>query len=162
MLTSRILLSAVFRCCYNGYHDCVYILTIVLALFEGRLESMKKKRKNERELEFDSMIGKRLREQRERNGYTREKFSTLSSIDDKFLYEIETGRKGLSAYKLFCACKVLGITMDSMSGDVFVGQQTYDKIISLLDLFTPTELRSIEGIIRNLLEFKENDSIDDV
>lgn len=126
-----------------------------------KAKSMKKKRKDEREREFDAMIGGRLREHRERNDYTRERFSALSGIDDKYLYEIETGRKGLSAYKLFCACKALGITMDSMSGEP-LECQAYDTIISLLGLFDSDELRSIEKIIRNLYEFKERDTTNDV
>lgn len=40
--------------------------------------------------DFNITVGKRIRELRENNGYTREK---LAEMNDKFLYEVETGKK---------------------------------------------------------------------
>ncbi len=45
-------------------------------------------------------IGKRIKSLRIRRGLTREKMSEVSGISTSFLYEIETGRKGLSVKTL--------------------------------------------------------------
>ena len=43
---------------------------------------------------FDVQVGRRIRELREIENYTREAFSEKVEISAKFLYEIETGKKG--------------------------------------------------------------------
>lgn len=45
----------------------------------------------------DARIGERIRELREIHNYTREAFAEKVDISAKFLYEIETGKKGFSA-----------------------------------------------------------------
>ena len=45
-------------------------------------------------------IGKRIWELRNRNGYTREYLSEKANISSRFLYEIETGKKGMSVQVL--------------------------------------------------------------
>jgi len=45
-------------------------------------------------------------------GYTRESLSERADISPKFLYEIETGRKGFSAVVLFNLCQALDIDCD--------------------------------------------------
>lgn len=43
----------------------------------------------------DNHIGERIREMREMQNYTRELFAEKVDISSKFLYEIETGKKGI-------------------------------------------------------------------
>ena len=62
--------------------------------------------------EFNIILGNRIRNLREECGYTREKFAELADINDKYLYEIESGRKGLSAKKLYNISHAFGISMD--------------------------------------------------
>ena len=57
-------------------------------------------------------IGKRIRELREQQGYTREKFAELAGINEKYLYEVETGKKDLSEQKIYDVSFTLGVTMD--------------------------------------------------
>lgn len=45
----------------------------------------------------DIRVGERIRELREVQNYTREAFAEKIDISAKFLYEIETGKKGFSA-----------------------------------------------------------------
>ena len=61
---------------------------------------------------FYSNAGGRIRELREANGYTREKFSEIADISPKFLYEIETGKKGFSASTLYRIAKGLCISCE--------------------------------------------------
>lgn len=60
----------------------------------------------------NKIIGQRIREMREAHSYTREALAELVDISDKFLYEIETGRKGFSADVLCRLSKVLSVSCD--------------------------------------------------
>lgn len=48
-------------------------------------------------------IGERIRKLREEKGITREELATRAEITTKFLYEVENGKKGMSANNL---CKI--------------------------------------------------------
>lgn len=56
--------------------------------------------------------GKRIKELRNKKGYTREELSKLVKISPKFLYEIETGNKGFSAQTLSSLAYVLNTSCD--------------------------------------------------
>ena len=56
--------------------------------------------------------GERIRELREIQTYTREAFAEKIDISPKFLYEIETGKKGFSADVLGRISKALSISCD--------------------------------------------------
>jgi transcriptional regulator with XRE-family HTH domain len=66
---------------------------------------------NSKEL-FNISVGKKIKERRLELGLTREKLSELTQISDKFIYDIEVGKKGMNAYTLFKIAKALGVTMD--------------------------------------------------
>ena len=56
--------------------------------------------------------GKRIREERERKGYSRECLAELCEISGKHLYEIECNAKGFSARVLYELAKNLGVSCD--------------------------------------------------
>lgn len=62
--------------------------------------------------EFYYNAGNRIRELRERKGYTREKLAEYSNLSTKFLYEIETGQKGFSAKTLYKLSEALSVESD--------------------------------------------------
>lgn len=49
---------------------------------------------------------------RVKNQYTREAFAEIVGISTKFLYEIETGKKGFSANTLYKIATSLGVSCD--------------------------------------------------
>lgn len=57
-------------------------------------------------------IGKRVREQREYMGKTREEFSEKLEISERFLTDIELGNRGMSFTTLIRLCKILSISSD--------------------------------------------------
>ena len=61
-----------------------------------------------------SVIGKRLRKQREYMGMTREEFAEKTDISWQFLAEIENGTKGMSAETLYKICTAFGISADHL------------------------------------------------
>ena len=60
----------------------------------------------------DIHIGTRIRELREIQNYTREAFAEKIEISSKFLYEIETGKKGFSADTLCRISQALSVSCD--------------------------------------------------
>lgn len=60
----------------------------------------------------NSAIGGRIREIREIKGYTREQLAEYAEISANFLWEIESGRKGLKVQNLAKLARALGISTD--------------------------------------------------
>lgn len=56
--------------------------------------------------------GKRIRKLREIRGMSREEFAERIGISSKFLYEIETGKKGFSAQTLSLVAESLDTSCD--------------------------------------------------
>ena len=62
--------------------------------------------------DFNAEIGLRVRQRRKDLKYTREKLAYMASISDKFLYDIEVGKKGISAKTLFSLTQALDVSAD--------------------------------------------------
>lgn len=96
--------------------------------------------------EFEAEIGNRIRTLRERAGYSREKMSEIANIGAKFLYEIETGKKGMSAYTLLNISRALNVSCDYiLKGEA--GSTDYSYALSLLASADKAHLSDIEQIL---------------
>ena len=73
---------------------------------------------------IDIQIGKRIRELRKQQNSTREGLAEKAGISAKFLYEIETGKKGFSIDILGKLSRALAVSCDYI---VFVEKKTYEK-----------------------------------
>lgn len=80
-------------------------------------------------------IGLRIRNLREAKGYSRDQLSEMTEISSKFLYEIETGQKGLSAATLYRLSKKLSISADYLlCGHInFNDKHDFDRTVTLLN-----------------------------
>ena len=67
-------------------------------------------------------VGIRIKELRESKKFTREELAEKADISSKFLYEVEKGRKGLSADTLLKISRTL-----SCSCDYILTGKTYEK-----------------------------------
>lgn len=95
--------------------------------------------------------GRRIYLLRMMRGYTREELAERADISAKFLYEIETGRKGFSAGVLYNICGVLGVRCDYiMTGDE---GENYDIQLSrTMQLFDQKQSLYISGILKEIYE----------
>ncbi|MDR0324631.1 MAG: helix-turn-helix domain-containing protein [Oscillospiraceae bacterium] len=66
--------------------------------------------------EFKRDVGKRIKEKRVAMKLSREEFSYQADISPKFLYDIESGRKGLSAENLRKVAQALAVSTDWLVG----------------------------------------------
>ena len=57
-------------------------------------------------------IGQRIQKLREKQGYTREHLAEIAEISDRFLTDIETGRKGTSSTTILKLAIALNTTTD--------------------------------------------------
>ena len=67
--------------------------------------------------EFNAYLGKRVKTTRLKLGLTREQLAELARVSDKFIYDIEVGKKGVSAWVLVKIAMALGVSMDWLAGD---------------------------------------------
>ena len=84
-------------------------------------------------------------------GYTREALAELAEISPKFLYEIETGKKGFSALVLNNICNALHVNSDY----ILTGKQevSYDqKLVMVLELFSKEKTEQISKILKEIYE----------
>lgn len=100
----------------------------------------------------DIHIGERIRKLREERKYTREAFAEKADISAKFLYEIETGKKGFSADTLCKISRALSVSCDYiMLGDEAEHKGNRD-IICVLEMPEPRQVSKIRDILNLLSE----------
>lgn len=100
----------------------------------------------------DIRVGERIRELREVQNYTREAFAEKVDISAKFLYEIETGKKGFSADTLSRISVALSISCDYIMFGEETGHYTSEKIMCVLETMKPTQVCQIQNILQILYE----------
>lgn len=89
------------------------------------------------------------------NHYTRETFAELVGISPKFLYEIETGRKGFSASTLYKIASTLGVSCDYIMTGSTRGEGINQGI---MELFDESQLRRIEDILQLIHDIAVSDT----
>lgn len=107
---------------------------------------------------FKREIGKRIRQIREEKEMTREQLAANAEITSKFLYELENGKKGLSANTLLKVANALSCSCDYIllgvkSGDGSYGSGNIDT--QLLKSFNEKQCKIISEILQLLLELNE-------
>ncbi|MCI8926513.1 MAG: helix-turn-helix transcriptional regulator [Lachnospiraceae bacterium] len=103
-------------------------------------------------------IGLRIRGLREANCYTRDAFAEKIHISSKFLYEIETGKKGFTAEILFRISRALCVSNDYiLSGNE--GSKLPDKVIGILESFSPEQMEHVQGILKLVQEMSAGKAV---
>ncbi|MCC8151468.1 MAG: helix-turn-helix domain-containing protein [Lachnospiraceae bacterium] len=95
--------------------------------------------------DFNRRSGKRILEIRTRRQYSRECLSELAGISAKFLYDIEMGRKGCSAYIMYCLASALGTSVDYLLG---IDEDDGTQIEELCRMFHGEQKESLAAILR--------------
>lgn len=91
-------------------------------------------------------IGERILNVRTMRGYTRDFVAGSAGISTKFLYEIETGKKGFSAMVLQKLCNTLEVGSDYL----LTGRSEveYDhKLIKTMELFPQEQKEKVRRIL---------------
>lgn len=98
--------------------------------------------------------GERIMLLRSDRGYTREQLAGLADISEKFLYEIEMGKKGFSAITLLNLSRALEVSLNYiMTG---TGSRKYeDEIVATLEKFKPNSLEMVDRLLKTAYELSQ-------
>lgn len=95
--------------------------------------------------------GKRIHELRLSKKMSREQFADKAGISDKFLYEIESGRKGISAQNLLRIANALGVSCDY----ILTGQWekgTDDNMSDIVKLLKKKDVPKVSRLLSAITE----------
>ena len=102
--------------------------------------------------DFYKNIGNSIKSARLKKNYTREYLSELAGISSKFLYEIEIGKKGCSAYTLFRLVDALKIKKDyAMDSEIKLDFE--HKINEIIERLSLEQINIIREVIELLYEY---------
>jgi transcriptional regulator with XRE-family HTH domain len=90
-------------------------------------------KKEETDMIVRRQVGQRIRELREIQHYTREGFAAKIEMSTKYLYEIEAGRKGVSAEILSKIAVALSVSTDYILFGIDSGNQSTEKVLTVLE-----------------------------
>ena len=94
-------------------------------------------------------IGLRIQEVRKEQNMTREELAEKAEISTKFLYEIEIGKKGLSAESVLKISRALSISSDYLLTGEGKSKSKYSKF----DNLSQKQLKRLEKIVKLTYEF---------
>ena len=101
-------------------------------------------------------IGSRIKALREVRGYTREELAEKAEISSKFLYEVEKGRKGLSADTLLKISRILSCSCDYiLTGETFIKNDD-EQLTQLLQRFNEKDREYAVKVLTLMQEMHEN------
>ena len=100
----------------------------------------------------DMCMGERIRKLRESRHYTREVLAEKADISAKFLYEIETGKKGFSAETLCKISRALCVSCDFIMRGEKGEQSENQEIIYVLETLEPRQVEKIRDILSVLTQ----------
>lgn len=99
-----------------------------------------------------AQIGIRLREKREKAGYTREKLGELCSLSPRFIANIELGDSTFSLDSLMTVCKVLSCSSDYLLFGNHLDSGVWDESISKLRQLDTKYQEPVNKTIQGLIE----------
>lgn len=98
-------------------------------------------------------VGARLRDLRKERGYSREELSESADISVKFLYEIETDKKGFSAHTLMKLAEALGVSTDY----IMTGHSRKKHANATMENIRPNTLEEVEVLLKLAYEWIKQD-----
>lgn len=104
---------------------------------------------NKKEINIE--IGARVKHQRERAGYTQEKFAELLEMETNSISALEQGAVGMSLTTMKKMCILLSISADELLFDITPNNNT-DIIAARLRKLSPTQFEIASDIISKLVE----------
>lgn len=79
-------------------------------------------------------MGKRVEQARKEKDFTREKLSEMLDITPRFLYDIESGKKGISVGTLMKIARMLDLSIDYLLfGHEYTNHKAPDDLTALID-----------------------------
>ncbi len=96
-------------------------------------------------------IGKRIREEREKFGLTREKFAELLELSPNFVGQIERGEKKMSLETLVNISDCLHVPLDYLIRGISKNDIKTDKLQRLINKCSQEEVMLITDMINSMI-----------
>ncbi|QWT52514.1 helix-turn-helix domain-containing protein [Lachnospiraceae bacterium] len=109
---------------------------------------------------FYERIGAKFQRERERQRITREHMAEQINISSKFLYEIESGRKGFSCEIFNNMCKYLHVNADFILAEDEVTGNRF-RIETMTRDFSAEEMNYLAKMIDGIREMRRAYGLDD-
>lgn len=97
--------------------------------------------------------GLKIQKIRDKKGYTRETLAEKAEISNKFLYEIETGRKGFSAEVLYNISKSLNVNCDYILTGKHIDGNYNKGILEVIELFDEEQTDMLIQLLELIYKF---------
>ncbi len=98
-------------------------------------------------------IGKRVREQRVRMGYTREQFAEALDISSRFAADIELGSRGMSFSTLIRLCKLLSVSSDYiLMGKPGCSPESRSEVNRIISCIDDKYIPYVEELLRIIIK----------
>lgn len=97
-------------------------------------------------------IGRRLREKREKAGYTREQLGELCSLSPRFIANIEFGDSTFSLDSLMTVCRVLSCSSDYLLFGNSIDENVWSETVSKLQQIDVRYQPSVDKVLQGLIE----------
>ena len=101
-------------------------------------------------------VGIRIKELRESKKFTREELAEKADISSKFLYEVEKGRKGLSADTLLKISRTLSCSCDYILTGKTYEKEQMDQAAKMLSGFEEKDRQQVVKLLELFQEICEN------
>lgn len=101
--------------------------------------------------EINILIGNKIKIQREKAGFTQEKFSELIGLETKSISSIECGTVGISLTTMKKICELLAISADELLFDVTYDNEI-DELSSKLNRLDSQQFEITKSILQKLFE----------
>lgn len=101
--------------------------------------------------EINVILGVNIQRERERMGWTQEKFSEMIDMGEKNLSSIECGSKGVSVATLLKICNTLHVSSDTL---LFEQREKNDveNLTAQLEQLSPEQFRIVSDVVYKLME----------
>jgi transcriptional regulator with XRE-family HTH domain len=106
----------------------------------------------------NKLLGKRIREERQKLNLTQEKLAECIDISDSYMGQVERGEKSVTLGTLLNLANKLGVTVDFLIQDYFASENDnyYDQLKQLLYERTDKEKQMAIDMIKIMFSHLDN------
>ena len=101
--------------------------------------------------ELNVLVGANIKREREKAGYTQDRFSELLGIGSKSLSSVERGVVGVSLTTLLKICEILHISANVLLYEQ-VRENEVENIVQQLKMLSPEQFEVASEVIANLMK----------
>lgn len=109
---------------------------------------------------FYKEVGERIQQLRIMRGYTRDGMADKAGLSNKFLYEIEAGKKGFSVEILCRIAKALNVSCDYITKGSSVKGSCNQAIMGVMESFDEKQMPQMLKLLEAVRELSEKKEID--